>query len=352
MRANTIGWRMFGFGLILAASGCLCSCAGRQLPSADIPGPPVTSSIDTTAVSPANVTQVSERQILLRDRTPLRLIISETISSKKAKVGDRVGLQVVGDLKIDNLVVIANKAPAWGTVSELKRAGLAWRAGRIDLRLDSVTLVNALQHPLQFHQTAEGEKNAWTDEDFRSLVQMTGGLGMLYLPFAYLRHGNQAIVPKGTIIGAEIRGDVVLDRASLEAFQPKPIEERAGPASVTVYYPEPGKNSVTLWCGVAKVAELKPGRRVTLEVTPGTYWFRIEKKSAGIPVHVDRDGNYYLRVDFVYSGLPSPVLADEGEAQAAFTVPTDPKDIQNMTRTPLADLQARPDANGQLPTKR
>ncbi len=331
MRLTTSGTRP-----VLLLLTFLCSCAEHRISPAVIEAVSMESLTNKEAALPESKTELPSGKMRLKAGTPLWLMISESISSKTAKVGDPVRLQVVGDVKIEDLVVVANRAPASGTVTAGKAAGMAWRPGGIEVRLDSVTLVDGQQQPLRFQFSTKGEKNTPTDEDWRGLIQFTGGFGVLYLPFAPLQHGKQAIVPKGTIVRAAIQSDAVLERASVEASQPKPAERGSGPPSVTIYNSAGNQaKSVTIWCGTVNVGKLKPGRRFNFKLPPGTYWFRSEEKGRGTPLKADAGEDYYVRVDFGY--VTTSVEHDEGEAQAAYTSPAIPK--EDLTKLPIAALQ-------------
>ncbi len=151
--------------------GLLCmfisSCARTtSFPVYAIPPPP-----SRTQVVPEKDAELSSGQIRLRPGTSLWLMYSESISSKAAKAGDRVRLQVVGGVKIGDLVVVANKAPALATIAELKKPGLAWHPGSITMRLESVTLVTGQEVLLDPSPTEfGGHENAPTQEEVRDTI--------------------------------------------------------------------------------------------------------------------------------------------------------------------------------------
>ena len=57
----------------------------------------------------------SAGKIRLDNGTEVRLLLMDAISSKTAKAGDSIRLRVLDDVKVDNLVIIANRAPAMAT---------------------------------------------------------------------------------------------------------------------------------------------------------------------------------------------------------------------------------------------
>src|SRR6201984_3613293 len=75
---------------------------------------PTTTSAAATPAATEEIHDGSPQPIQLASGTPVHLFVAETISSKTAKAGDTVKLQVLGDVKVGDLVGIANKAPgAW-----------------------------------------------------------------------------------------------------------------------------------------------------------------------------------------------------------------------------------------------
>lgn len=112
-------------------------------------------------------------------------------------------------------------------------------------------------------------KDTGAPMEWTNAVMQTYGLALFFLPFSPLQHGNQAVMPRGTVLEAAIDSDVLLPRAVIEADQPKPAEPHHGPASVTFYYPnfEDGA-AVNVWCGEVKVAHLKRGGKFTLSLPP------------------------------------------------------------------------------------
>ena len=66
-------------------------------------------------------------------------------------------LQVLGDVKVGDLMVIANRAPGFATIESAKSAGRAWRAGNLLLKLGTVTLLNQQQQPLRAWNAVKGK---------------------------------------------------------------------------------------------------------------------------------------------------------------------------------------------------
>ena len=170
---------------------------------------------ETVAATPAD-------KVRLTNGTVVNLRVIEALSSKIAKPGDEVKFEVIDEVKVDNLVVIAASARASGSVVTVQGARRAWRAGNLAIQLNWVQLVNDQQQPLaisaiQRKGAPVGEQAilAWMDA-----LRWTAGGAFFFLPLAPLQHGKQAMLPSGTTLSAVTLGEVLLDRASIEARQP------------------------------------------------------------------------------------------------------------------------------------
>jgi hypothetical protein len=295
----------------------------------------------------------SEATILLANGTPVHLLLAESISSKSAQQGGSVKLQVLGDVKVGDLVVIPNKAPATATIETVKGAGRAWRRGSLLLKLGTVMLLNEQQQPLRAWNAVKG-KDTGAAADWTNAVLQSYGFALLFLPFAPLQHGNEAVMPRGTELEAVINGDVLLSPAAIGAAQPKPAEPRFGPASVTFYYPDFGEGpSVSVWCGQIKVGLLKRGGKFTLTLPFGRYWLRTwNSKRSPIAELVVKDGDeQYVRaittshrngLDVTWQEHFAVVPHDVGEVQSAETTPTKSRNVQDPSKLDLTRLQSDP----------
>jgi hypothetical protein len=314
--------------------------------------PPLTASGENPA-APAREGEDSRDIVRLANGTPVHLLVAEPVSSKTAKPGDVIKLQVLGDVKVGDLVVIANKAPGFATIETAKSAGRAWRTGTVALKLQTVTLLNQLQQPLRAWSAIKGiDTNAgvaWTNA-----VVQSYGFALLFLPLAPLQHGNEALLRRGTVLEAVINGDVKLPRAAIEAVQPKPAEPRQGPASVTIYYQEIGNTPVVeVWCGEVKIGRLRKGHRFTMTLPPGKYWLRTWKRDLTTSLDAEVGGEHYVNVIVSSEQIGGPlntalrphfsvVPHDVGEAQSADTTPAKSQDVLDVAKLDLAQLQADP----------
>jgi hypothetical protein len=303
---------------------------------------------DTQVGVSAPIENPSAEKFLLPKGTPIRLMVSEGVSSKNAKVGDPVKLQVVGDVKVSGAVVITRNAPATGTVLESHHAGRGWRAGNLRVQLESVVLVDGQKLPLHFPSTAKGGPTSAV-ADWAQFITQSGGFGIFFLPVAPLQHGNEAQFPRGSVFNVVSADETLLSREAVMAAQP----QAAGKANrsldhVTVYYyPNPGGTwFAELWCGRQKLSKLSSGTNVSFDLPPGNYWFRLAYSRGNVELRAVDGEDHYLQISGnAHLGLldpPTLVDNDLGEILAADTKPVKPEDTPDFAKLDLAKLQVDP----------
>jgi len=325
------------------------------------PGPTSVSEAQLTtasaAATPAATEEIhdeSPQPIQLASGTPVHLFVAETISSKTAKMGDTVKLQVLGDVKVGDTVVIANKAPGIGRIETVESAGRAWHAGRLIIKLQTVTLVNHKEQQLEAWNARKGADTGAATEWTNAVLQ-SYGFALLALPFAPLQHGNQALLYKGTLLDAVTAGDALLPRDEIEGAQPKPPEPRSGPANAIIYYPDLGHgSSVDIWCGQVRVGRLRRGGKLTLTLPPARYGLRLGSGGRAMvtPLEVESGGEQYVSVvvtratstqlETYWPPHLSVVPHDIGEAQSADTTTAKSQHVLTADKFDLSQLQADP----------
>jgi hypothetical protein len=175
---------------------------------------------NTGAVSyTAPVVRPSESggSIPLHDGTPVRLRLSRNLSSADSKTGDTVDFEVLEDVKVDDLLLIARGATAIGTVTEAEAKKRMARGGKLNVEIDSVRLVNDGKVALRAVKETSGGGHTGG---------MTAGIVVTALvvwpaaPFFLFMHGKDSVIPKGTEITAYTNGEINLDRQKIVAKQP------------------------------------------------------------------------------------------------------------------------------------
>src|SRR2546429_563121 len=221
-------WRMSAelLGMVfLAASYGLA----QELP------PPATKAEASTS----GQSEVPTDKIRLPKGMAVRLFLIEPISIRTGKAGDPVRPQVLGPGKVDNLVVIANKAPASATITEVYKSGqevaMDWHAGGLKLQMDSVMLTDQQKQPLQAQDAPKEAATNAAVEWAHPIIPNRGGTLLLVAL-------NEETLPRGAVFTAVMSGDTLLDRSPGEAAQPTPVLKKHGEASGKSYYPH-------LWLG-------------------------------------------------------------------------------------------------------
>jgi hypothetical protein len=149
-------------------------------------------------------------RFVLEDGTPIKLVLSETISSADATVGQTVPFEVVEDVLVDGIVVVPKAGMAWATVTAAQPKRRMARGGKLDINIDKVRLADGSKTLLSAVKNTKGGGHTGA---------MTGAIVATSLvvwpaaPFFLFMHGKDITIPKGTAITAFVQGDDVLDRA-------------------------------------------------------------------------------------------------------------------------------------------
>lgn len=144
----------------------------------------------------------------LAEDTPVRIRLARTMSSKDAKVDERVDFEVLEDVKVGNVVVIERGSMAIGTVTEAHPKRRMGRAGKLNINIDYVRLVNGEKVPLRAVKGGSGGSH---------IAAMTGAMvatSVVFFPAAPLflfMHGKNITIPKGTEVTAYVAADTPLD---------------------------------------------------------------------------------------------------------------------------------------------
>jgi hypothetical protein len=162
-------------------------------------------------------------QAVLEDGTPVRLRISQTISSASAHVGDRVEFEVLDEVKVGNVLVIPKGGVAWGTVTEAQPKRRLARGGKLEIVMDSVRLVDGEKAALRATKEVKGGGHTGA---MTAGIVATGLIIWPAAPFFLFMHGKDITIPKDTEVPTFVNGDFPLDLAK---FQPQAVAD-AGPA--------------------------------------------------------------------------------------------------------------------------
>lgn len=189
--------------IVIASSLVLSSSAVSQQPAA--PPDPKAAPVQ----SPAQTAKPPLAFGLVED-TPIRIKLARTMSSKDARVDDRVDFEVFDDVKIGDVVVIERGAMAIATVTEAHPKRRLGRAGKLKMNIDYIRLASGEKVPLRAVKGGKGGNR---------VAIMTGAMvatSIVFFPAAPLflfMNGKDITIPKGTEITAYVAADTPLDPA-------------------------------------------------------------------------------------------------------------------------------------------
>lgn len=192
--------------------GLLCFLLISQWPSNSMASPQQEAS---KKVEPG--TASFDPKTTLEDGTPVKLRISQTVSSADAHLNDRVEFEVLDDIKVADTLIIPKGGIAWGTVTEAQPKRRMGRGGKLEIVMDSVRLVDGEKAALRATKEAKGGGHVGA---------MTTGIvvtGLLFFPAAPLflfMHGKDITIPKGTEVPTFINGNLALDMAKFKQATP------------------------------------------------------------------------------------------------------------------------------------
>jgi hypothetical protein len=213
-----MGLRLFQVALISCVSTALIA---QQTPTTTTASPMAQASSSVPAAAPAPHTLV--------DGTPIKLRLSQTMSSADAKVGQEVPFEVVDEVKVDDIVVLPKGAAAIGTVTEANSKRSMGRGGKLNMSVSYARLVDQEKVALRAVKDSKGGGHVGA---------MTGAIvatSIVFFPAAPLFlfiHGKDITIPQGTEITAFVEGDMHLDMARFGAV---PAQTESGNTSAIAH---------------------------------------------------------------------------------------------------------------------
>ena len=236
----------------------------QQTPAVPSPAP----ATQTGAIaSPARPPQANT----LMDGTPVKLRLSQTISSADAKVGQEIPFEVVEEVKVDDVVVLPKGATAIGTVTEANAKKSMGRAGKLNMSISYARLTDQEKVALRAVKDSKGGGHVGA---------MTGAMvatSIVFFPAAPLFlfvHGKDITIPQGTEITAFVEGDMHLDMARFGAPSSAPASPSVTAsvqASLVIESTPPGAD-------IEVDGNFVGNTPSTVSVSPGTHQIAVKKK--------------------------------------------------------------------------
>lgn len=248
------------FGFMGLSLSC-CLAAQQAIPTPDSSNSP-SSAAATTIPAPHT----------LLDGTPVKLRLSQTISSADAKVGQEVPFEVLEDVKVDDVVVLPKGATAIASVTEAEHKKSMGRAGKLNVAISYARLADNQKVALRAVKEAKGGGHVGA---------MTGAIvatSIVFFPAAPLFlfiHGKDITIPQGTEITAFVDGDMHLDMAHFGVATP-PASAPAAPAqaSLVINSNPPGADIEVDGAFVGNTPS-------TIPVAAGNHQISVKKKGYG-----------------------------------------------------------------------
>jgi hypothetical protein len=191
--------------------------------------PPQTPPAAAQTVSPTAAPSGPPAPHTLLDGTPVKLRLSQSISSADAKVGQEVPFEVMEDVKVDDVVVLPKGATAIANVTEAEHKKRMGRAGKLNLAISYARLRDNEKVALRAVKEAKGGGHVGA---MTSAIVATSIVFFPAAPLFLFIHGKDITIPQGTEITAFADGDMHLDMANF-GVAPLTVATRA-PASPTV----------------------------------------------------------------------------------------------------------------------
>lgn len=245
-----------------SVQACLVLCLSATLMAQQAAVAPGAINIPTGPVTPQAHT--------LLDGTPVKLRLSQTISSADTHTGQDVPFEVVEELKVDDIAVLPKGATAIANVTEAEPKRRMGRGGKLNMSITYARLADGEKVALRAIKEAKGGSHTGA---------MTGAIVATSLilwpaaPFFLFMHGKDITIPQGTEITAFVEGDMHLDMAKFGAAPAAPVANAAtaGQASLTIESTPPGADIEIDGAFVGNTPS-------TVTVSPGTHDIAVKKK--------------------------------------------------------------------------
>jgi hypothetical protein len=207
----------------------------------------------TTPNSAQQLPTAACKQPCLEDGTPVRLRMSQTVSSADAHVNDRVEFEILEDIKVADVLVIPKGGIAWGTVTQAQPKRRMARGGKLEIVMDSVRLTDGEKAALR--ATKEGKGGGHTGAMTAGIVA-TGLLFFPAAPFFLFMHGKDITFPKGTEVPTFVDGNFSLD---LSKFQ-----QTAEPTTSATPTTEPAQSTLNVNAEM-NITSTPPGAEIQID---------------------------------------------------------------------------------------
>ena len=244
------------------------ACFGAQQVSSALGQSSIPTSTQSAPERAASQAPQAPKPNTLLDGTPVKLRLGRTISSADAKAGDEVDFEVLEDVKVNDTVVIAKGGLAMATVTDSEHKKSMGRAGKLNVNIDSVRLVDQEKAALTATEGGKGGGHVGA---------MTGAMvatSIVFFPAAPLFlfiHGKDITIPKGTEVTAYVNGDMTLD---MVRFSPAGSAPGNMVASLSVVSVDANQSN----CDIEVDGSFVGNTPSQLSLVPGKHEITVKKK--------------------------------------------------------------------------
>ncbi|MDR3738793.1 MAG: PEGA domain-containing protein [Terracidiphilus sp.] len=243
--------------------------ASTALYAQQVPAPTAAPTAQATPSAPS--TPPPPHTLL--DGTPVKLRLSQSISSADAKMGQEVPFEVVEEVKVDGVVVLPKGASAIANVTEAEHKKSMGRAGKLNVAISYARLTDGEKVALRAVKEAKGGGHVGA---------MTGAIvatSIVFFPAAPLFlfiHGKDITIPQGTEITAFADGDMHLDMAHFGAvpFAQPAVSAPTQSAQISLTI-----DSTPSGADVEVDGGFVGNTPSTITLTPGSHQIAVKKKS-------------------------------------------------------------------------
>ena len=234
---------------------------------------PVTPAAQTARAQSAP-TQPPPPDTLL-DGTPVKLRLSQTISSSNTNVGQEIPFEVVEDVSVSHVIVLPKGASAIATVTEAEHKKSMGRAGKLNISISYARLKDQEKVALRATQENKGGGHVGA---------MTGAIvatSIIFFPAAPLFlfiHGKDITIPQGTEITAFVEGDMHLNMANFADAQPAPATASAPAAPAAAVQATLVIDSTPSGADIEIDGAFVGNTPSTVSVAPGSHQIVVKKK--------------------------------------------------------------------------
>ena len=176
------------------------------------------------------VTPITPTRFALEDSTPVQLRMGQTVSSADAHVGDSIVLEVLDEVRVGNVVVVAKGGTAIATVTTAQSKKNMGRGGKLDINVDYVKLVDGERAALRAVKDVKGGGHTGA---------MTGAIvatSLVFFPAAPLflfMKGKDITIPKGTEVTAFVSGNMSRKMAKFQGLDEGPTVASVNSGAIT-----------------------------------------------------------------------------------------------------------------------